>query len=86
MDAQRPRTLLREGEDRTEAYMVGVLPGGQVGRGLSQIDFELDRATILRFSALFLGRTIGIHEGDFSTPLIDVPPVRPSRLLGWPRC
>ena len=28
-----------------------------------------------RFSALFLGRTIGIHEGDFSTPLLDVPTV-----------
>ncbi|KAI1791308.1 fungal-specific transcription factor domain-containing protein [Ganoderma leucocontextum] len=27
-----------------------------------------------KFSALFLGRTIGIHEGDFSTPLLDIPP------------
>lgn len=27
---------------------------------------------------MFLGRTIGIHEGDFSTPLLDIPPVRPS--------
>ncbi|TFK83713.1 hypothetical protein K466DRAFT_665640 [Polyporus arcularius HHB13444] len=26
-----------------------------------------------KFSALFLGRTIGIHEGDFSTPLLDIP-------------
>ncbi|KAI9059123.1 hypothetical protein FKP32DRAFT_1580451 [Trametes sanguinea] len=26
-----------------------------------------------KFSALFLGRTIGIHEGDSSTPLLDVP-------------
>ena len=28
-----------------------------------------------RFSALFLGRTIGVHEGDFSTPLMTVLPV-----------
>ncbi len=28
-----------------------------------------------KFSALFLGRTIGIHEGDFSTPLLDIPAV-----------
>ncbi|EIW62469.1 uncharacterized protein TRAVEDRAFT_160349 [Trametes versicolor FP-101664 SS1] len=27
-----------------------------------------------KFSALFLGRTISIHEGDFSTPLLDIPP------------
>ena len=24
---------------------------------------------------MFLGRTIGIHEDDFSTPLLDIPPV-----------
>ncbi|KAI0656534.1 fungal-specific transcription factor domain-containing protein [Cubamyces menziesii] len=27
-----------------------------------------------KFSALFLGRTIAIHETDFSTPLLEVPP------------
>ncbi|KAI0633886.1 fungal-specific transcription factor domain-containing protein [Trametes polyzona] len=27
-----------------------------------------------KFSALFLGRTIAIHEGDSSTPLLEVPP------------
>ncbi|KAI0351048.1 hypothetical protein OH77DRAFT_1593133 [Trametes cingulata] len=26
-----------------------------------------------KFSALFLGRTIAVHEGDFSTPLLEVP-------------
>ncbi|KAI0766865.1 fungal-specific transcription factor domain-containing protein [Trametes elegans] len=27
-----------------------------------------------KFSAIFLGRTIAIHEGEFSTPLLDIPP------------